>query len=462
MRAAIYVRQSIDRSGEAVAVTRQRTECAALAERHGWSVGEVYEDNDASASSGKARVAWRRLLRDLHDGRYDVLVCWHTDRLARTLRDLADLMDAAEKHNLRIAAVQAGDLDLSTPSGRMVATMLGGAARFEVEQKADRQRAANKQRAQSGVMLWTRRPFGFDRDGREVRVVETEAAELVKAVDALLGGSTLTAVAADLNRRGVVTTLGNRWTIKTLKQAVLNPRLTGRVMYAGQDYGTHGPRVINDETYDRLKALLTDPRRKNAPSTAVKYLLSGIVRCGRCGDDPEAEAMLATTNGAERLHVYRCRRCYLTRQRERVDQRVLGAVVARLAAPDAAEVFQPDVDLAGLRGQLVELRDRRDGVAELLSDGLLSREAARTQAKRLTVQISDLERQIDAATGASPVVELAEAGDEDEIAAALLSLPIARQREVIRSLCDVTILPAGKGARWSPDQVAITWRGSGT
>jgi site-specific DNA recombinase len=453
MRAAIYVRQSLDKSGEGAAVDRQLTECRELAERQGWEVGEVYRDNDASATKG-TREGWSRLLADLEAGRYDALICWHTDRLYRRLRDLADLLDIAERRAIRISSVTASDMDLSTPSGRFMAGQMAGVARYEVEQKGARQVAANRDRAQRGISLWTRRPFGFDREGHEVTVVGTEAAEIRKAASDLLGGKTLTAVAADLNARGVPTSLGGRWTIKTVKQVVLNPRVAGRVVYRGEDMGTQGPAILDADTYDRLSALLTDPRRKNAPSTAVKYLLSGLARCGRDGCD--LEPMLFTMNGNERTPVYRCRRCYMARHRERVDEVVVGTIVARLSRPDAAQLLSPDVDVADLRTKVVELRERRDGLASLLADGLLSPEAVRVQAKRLGGQIDSLERQIEAALGASP---LAEVVGEDDVAAALDRLPLLKVREVVRTLCDVVILPAGKGVRFSPDQVRIEWKG---
>ena len=87
MRVAIYTRQSLDRSGEALAVSRQEAECRELADRNRWDVAKVYSDNDKSATNGR-RPDWEKLLADLRNGQYDVLICWHTDRLYRRLRDL--------------------------------------------------------------------------------------------------------------------------------------------------------------------------------------------------------------------------------------------------------------------------------------------------------------------------------------------------------------------------------------
>ncbi|MGI8768056.1 MAG: recombinase family protein [Propionibacteriaceae bacterium] len=56
-------------------------------------------------------------------GRRDPIVCWDTDRLTRQLRELADLIDLGAP----IGTVS-GELDLSSSSGRLVATILGGVA----------------------------------------------------------------------------------------------------------------------------------------------------------------------------------------------------------------------------------------------------------------------------------------------------------------------------------------------
>lgn len=451
MKAAIYVRQSLDKLGSGAAVGRQIAECTELVERHGWQTGEVYRDNDRSATTGH-RPGWRRLLADLAEGRHDVLVCWHTDRLYRRLRDLADLLDIAEQRSLRIVTVKASELDLSTPAGRMLAGMLGAAARYEVEQKGARQVAANRARAQGGVVLWTRRPFGFDREGHQIRVRESEATEIRKAADAILDGASLASVAADLNARGVPTSTGGQWRVAPLKRVLLNPRVAGRVVYRDEDMGDGGPVVLAPEKYERLKALLTDPRRRNAPSTAVKHLLSGIVRCGRDGCD--LRPMLFTTNSAEKVPVYRCTRCYMARHRDRVDDVVLVALIDRLGRADAAQLIAPDVDLDALRLEVTELRNRRDGLAALLADGLLGPEAVREQARRLTEQIGELERKMRTVTGDSPLSSLV---GVDDIAAVLNAMPLTHLRELIRSLCIPVILPAGKGVRFHPEQVHVDW-----
>ncbi len=82
-RTAIYVRISSDPTGQGLGVARQRTACTSRAQALGWDVVEVYEDNDVSATSGRLRPAYQRMLSDLEAGRVDAVVVWDLDRLHR-------------------------------------------------------------------------------------------------------------------------------------------------------------------------------------------------------------------------------------------------------------------------------------------------------------------------------------------------------------------------------------------
>jgi DNA invertase Pin-like site-specific DNA recombinase len=127
--AGAYVRISDDRAGDAAGVGRQEADCRALAERRGWTVADVYTENDTSAFKRRKvrlpdgstalrvdRPAFRKLLADLSSGAVGALVAYDLDRIARDPRDLEDLIDVVETHKIPTAAVT-GSLDLSNDSG---------------------------------------------------------------------------------------------------------------------------------------------------------------------------------------------------------------------------------------------------------------------------------------------------------------------------------------------------------
>lgn len=455
LRAAIYARQSLDRTGEGMAVSRQLKECRDLAGRNEWRVVEEFVDNDVSATARKARPEWTRLLRDLDAGKFDVLVCWHTDRLYRRLRDLVDLVEIAESRALRIASVRAADLDLSTPAGRMLAGMLGHAQRYEVEQKSARQVSANLQARKAGRMPWTRRPYGYDLVEGKITVVPAEADELRAAAKLALDGASLASIARDLDGRGVTTSLGGQWSVNALKRLLVNPRHAGLVTYRGDLTGEGAWEPIFDmATHEQLVATLTDPERRTATGTRVKHLLSGLVLCGRCGGPLFASPYQGK---AERYLVYRCRTPHLTRRADYVDEVVTEVVLARLSRPDALGVLAPDVggDASQLAEEFARVRTRLDGLGDLYAEGALTAAGLRDASAKLKARLTDLQQRLSSVGGHEQVVALATSGD---LRGRWAALPLRHKRSVIAALVVVTVLPVTRGARFAPEQVAIEWR----
>lgn len=282
-RAAIYVRISRDLDGTGLGVARQRKDCEALAKRLGWSVVEVYDDNDTSATNGKPRPGYERMMRDAGAGRLDAVLVWDVDRLTRTPRELEDVIDHAGRLGLKLASV-GGDIDLGTEQGRMLARMKGTVARYEVEQASRRIKAKHKELAAAGQHVGPR-PFGWDfAEDRRLVVNHAEAEVVRECVRRVLRGEGLWRIRNDLNERGIRTSTGGEWQTQTLRRMLLRWRNAGVRTHKGQEAGPgQWQALIARETHERVISILTDPRRRaNNRGTAVKYLLTGIARCGVC------------------------------------------------------------------------------------------------------------------------------------------------------------------------------------
>ncbi len=136
--AALYTRISSDPSGQRSGVERQRQDCEAHCRARGWTVGEVFEDNDTSASNGKPRRAYERMLAAVEAGGVDAIVTWHNDRLHRSPKELEAFIDLVERTRVRLAVVTGGDYDLTTPEGG-AARIVGGVPRKESEDRGRRE-----------------------------------------------------------------------------------------------------------------------------------------------------------------------------------------------------------------------------------------------------------------------------------------------------------------------------------
>ena len=196
-----YVRISQDRTGAGLGVERQEEDCRARCPRLGWMVVFVYVDNDVSAFSRKSRPQWQQMLADIYAGRIDAIVCWHVNRLTRSPRELEDVIDLHDTHGIELAAAT-GEIDLSTPTGRMIARTLGIAARHKAEYKAERQARERRQQAKAGKPHSSgTRGYGYADD--KVTVIDGEAEVIRDAARRVLAGEGLRSVCRDLNARAI-------------------------------------------------------------------------------------------------------------------------------------------------------------------------------------------------------------------------------------------------------------------
>ena len=215
---AIYARISLDRTGEALGVQRQIEACRARCQELGWPGPKVYSDNDISARSGRRRPGFEQLLVDIESGYVDGLVSWHLDRLLRRVVDLERVLDAIESQRqvIPVVFIQAGEIDLTTPSGRLLARILAAVAANEGDIKSARLTAQRAQAAQSGLAHGAL-GYGYD---DEQRIILAESEIIREVAHRIIDGDTLYSIATDLNARGVPTPGSGQWDARRVARAL--------------------------------------------------------------------------------------------------------------------------------------------------------------------------------------------------------------------------------------------------
>ena len=126
-RAAVYIRVSTD--GQTV--DNQRLELEQAAERAGWEIVGIYDDNGISgAKSREHREAFDRLCKDATRRKFDVVMAWSVDRLGRSLQDLIGFLSELHAVGVDLYLHQQG-IDTTTPAGKAMFQMMGVFAEFE-------------------------------------------------------------------------------------------------------------------------------------------------------------------------------------------------------------------------------------------------------------------------------------------------------------------------------------------
>lgn len=446
--AAVYLRQSFDRNDDQLAVTRQREDCAALCEQRGWTWTE-YEDNDYSATNGKPRPAYQQMLDDIRSGAVNGIVAWHVDRLYRQPRDLEDLIDLAEARNLALATVS-GDIDLSTDMGRLVARLVGATNKAEVERKSARQKRANQQARAAGK--WNRtgvRRFGYSKAGEPL---EPEASLLRQAATDVLAGKSLRSISTVWNNQGLRTVNGSKWTTLQLRRMLLNPLYAGLMTYQGRVTGTGGwEPVLSRDIHTGVAAFLSDPSRRPAVSFEKRHMLSGVARCGPCGQLLYAVYPGGTMRGV----VYTCRpSSHVARTGALLDEYMEAIVLAWFSQPKTRKRLAAllnggrDVDVKALQAQRDALQARMDKLARMHIAGDIDDSQLRSGTSEHRAQRDVIDKVLAKTARRSPAAAML-AADEPRAYWSECSPDI--RGKIVDEIMTVTVLPAPRGP-WFKDR----------
>jgi DNA invertase Pin-like site-specific DNA recombinase len=148
-RVAIYARVSTTNHGQDVTV--QTRDLQEFAEARGWRLFDSYLDLGISGSKDK-RPELDRLMADAHRRKFDVVIVWRFDRFARSV---SHLLRALETFNaLGIAFVSLSEnVDTTTPTGKMIFTVLGAVAELEGSLIVERVRAGLRNARAKGKTL---------------------------------------------------------------------------------------------------------------------------------------------------------------------------------------------------------------------------------------------------------------------------------------------------------------------
>src|SRR5262245_45198881 len=115
--------------GYARVSTNDQTLASQDAQLHAAGCAKVYSEKLSGARSDRPELA--KLLRRLDQG--DVLMVTRLDRLARSTRDLLNILDMIGKAGAGFKSLADVWADTTTPHGRLMLTVLGGLAEFERE-----------------------------------------------------------------------------------------------------------------------------------------------------------------------------------------------------------------------------------------------------------------------------------------------------------------------------------------
>src|SRR5215468_4250140 len=169
MKAIGYVRVSTEKQADfGVSLEAQSEKVRAMAVVQGAELAEVIIDAGESAKSLN-RPGMARLLSLVDTGAVDIVIIAKLDRLTRSVKDLAELLERFTRRGVSLVSV-AESLDTGTAAGRLVLNIMTAVSQWEREAIGERTRDAMGHKKANGERVGTI-PFGF-RMGEDGRLTE--------------------------------------------------------------------------------------------------------------------------------------------------------------------------------------------------------------------------------------------------------------------------------------------------
>jgi site-specific DNA recombinase len=460
---------------------RQVADILALALREQLAVAELFIDTDRSASrfATRRRERYDAALQMLIDGELGGLVAYNLDRLWRRPADAEKVFERVLTRRARCWSCQG--IDLRTADDVLQARILVSVSANESEGTSRRTRRAMETTVERGVPHGGRLPYGrkraLDPNGRprgEWLVDDVEADIVREACRRVLAGEALSAIARDLNSRGIPTKFGATWRHTTVRSIVSSAHVAGlRAWQPGEVVdGKRSPvgpttyrraetlePIVDEETWRAVVTALADPSRVTTVEGgggSRRWLGPGFLVCGRCG------GQMGSKSGRSRkgtlIHSYTCRVCKrVRRSTASVDQFLAAAVIEWLARAGATPTDPAGVSAA--KGDLDRVRAERAELARLLADGKLSATGFAVADAALGDREASAEATLLAGRRKRPVRALTRA----DIVAEWDAADLAGRRELAAAAgLEVVVAPVGRGRRPRFEGLTVRRRAAST
>src|ERR1700694_5047111 len=287
VRVATYTRISTDEEHQPYSLEAQTARLGAYVQsQEGWEISRRYTDQ--MTGSTLDRPGLQQALDDAREGGFDLLLVYRVDRFARSVRALALLLEELDRARVHFRSATE-PFDTGTAAGRMMVQMLGVFAEFERATLVDRVIAGMERKAARGEWLGGHAPYGY-RVQPETGALQLDEAEagVGSMIFDLYARKKLgsRAIASRLTEQGHRSRPGKLWSHVRILGVLRNPVHVGRIEFRGASHQAPHVALVSQGDFDAAQTTLAGRRDAawKRRSNTSDYLLSGVVRCGKCGN----------------------------------------------------------------------------------------------------------------------------------------------------------------------------------
>ncbi len=309
LKYCLYARKSTESDErQAMSIGSQIKEMQTLAEREGLSIVDIKQESFSAKQSG-SRPVFNALLEDVRGGKYDAILTWAPDRLARNAGDLGslvDLMDGGKLQKIRTF----GQSFENNPNEKFLLMILGSQAKLENDNRSINVKRGLRAKCETGwrpgmppLGYFTR---GASGNGRDVIVDEERAPYIKQMFEMSANGKSGRYIQRWLESNNIRTRGDKRIPLSAIYRMLGNTYYYGEFEYpkkSGNWYkGQHEP-LITKELFEKVRQALVVPAK---PKWGAKdFPFKGFIKCYSCGSSLVGEHKLRKRrDGSVREYTY--------------------------------------------------------------------------------------------------------------------------------------------------------------
>jgi site-specific DNA recombinase len=211
MKCVGYVRVSLEKQADfGVSLEAQAERIRAMALLQGAQLVDIVVDGGASAKTLE-RPGMKTILELVDAKRVDAVIVCKLDRLTRSVRDLAGLLELFSKRGVSLVSV-AESLDTATAAGRLMLHLLMSVSQWEREAIGERTRFAMQFKKRNGQRVGNiQYGYRIAADGKHLEADRSEQGVISLIRRLRAKGRSLRAIADELNAKAITTRRGTTW-----------------------------------------------------------------------------------------------------------------------------------------------------------------------------------------------------------------------------------------------------------
>lgn len=345
MNIAIYTRKSKETiHGESIG--NQIELCMKYIKANINNTERIYKYEDEGFSGKNIdRPRFKQLMKDAKNNKFDILICYRLDRISRSVCDFSEILETLTNYKINFVSIKE-QFDTSSPMGRAMMYIASVFAQLERETIAERVRDNMIELSKTGRWLGGHVPLGFNtkrvvEEGKEVTYLEPNTD--IKIAETIYKKYLNTHSLYKTNKYLLENNIKNRnWTTSIIGNILRSPyyvkcdeKLVNylkkeKITYYGEingngllpynvfnDKRNRKPKIewiyaigkhkgiIDSDEWIQIQDLLDANRSLKNTGNSFKGLLSGLLRCGKCGRIMNISYGAKRKDGS-RPYYYRC------------------------------------------------------------------------------------------------------------------------------------------------------------